>query len=514
MDQPTPGPEPLKPNWRGHAAGAPSGAIVATLGDWWQADGPLYAKLADALRGAIERGELPPGTRLPGERHLAQLLHIGRATVVEALERLRRDGWLQTEHGSGTWVPLDVRDRLASIPFEHSIVPRRERVLAGALRPDGGFVDLSSAAPVGLDDVIRSAFTAAIEDVGGIVATSDYSPYGLPPLRAAIADHLTTAGLPTRPDEVLVTSGAQQAIGLVTALAITAGDTVVVEAPTYPGAIDAFARAGAQLVFVPTDDLADNPQVVAETLRRLRPKLLYLMPGCHAITGRVLPADARAALAHHCQRLGVAVLEDNIFSDFTLVEQPPPLAAFASQAPVFTIGSLSKLVWNGLRVGWMRAPATLVADALHAKALADLGTSAIAQLAATHLLRDHMSTTTSFRRQEIRTALTAAERLLADALPSWTFTTPEGGRSLWIRLPTGDGIGFLRDAERHRVRCAPGRAFSRHAADAACLRLMYVQPPNVLAQGIDRLSRAWATYSASHRPARTQSKPPRPSAVT
>ncbi|MGI8779371.1 MAG: aminotransferase class I/II-fold pyridoxal phosphate-dependent enzyme [Solirubrobacteraceae bacterium] len=142
--------------------------------------------------------------------------------------------------------------------------------------------------------------------------------------------------------------------------------------------------------------------------------------GCHAITGRVLSADARAVLARESQRLGTVVLEDNIFSDFTLADQPPPLAAFAPRdAAVCTVGSLSKLIWNGLRVGWIRAPAAL-----------------------------------------------------------------------------GDGIGFLREAERHGVRCAPGRAFSRQAAHAGCLRLMYVQPHDELRKGVDRLSRAWGEYGA------------------
>lgn len=138
-------------------------------------------------------------------------------------------------------------------------MPRSERVADSSPPPSAGIVDLSAARPAGRGELVRAALSAATDDV---VASMDYSPFGLVPLRSAIADHLTAAGLATRPQEVLVTSGAQQAIGLACDLLVRAGDTVVVEAPTYPGAIDAFARAGARLVFVPADD----PLVIARAL--------------------------------------------------------------------------------------------------------------------------------------------------------------------------------------------------------------------------------------------------------
>ena len=160
--------------------------------------------------------------------------------------RLRADGWLDTAHGSGTWVALDVGERLANIPFEHSIVPRRERDGTNAHPATGGTVDLSTAKPVGLETYVQAAVAAAAADVGEAVTATDYSPFGLPTLRAAIADHLTAAALPTRPSEVLVTSGAQQAIGLVTELVVRAGDTVIVEAPSYPWARSTRSRGQAR----------------------------------------------------------------------------------------------------------------------------------------------------------------------------------------------------------------------------------------------------------------------------
>src|SRR5262249_9002937 len=188
-----------------------------------------------------------------------------------------------------------------------------------------------------------------------------YLPMGLPPLRQAIARHLTGWGVPTTEEQVLVTHGAQQAIGLAGALFLERGDAVLVEDPTYLGSIDIFTGLGARLVPVPGGGDAAWGSRVRDLVSRTGPRLIHLMPTFHNPTGAVMPESSRRALARLAREMRVPILEDNPLADLSLsTTPPPPIAAFDVAAPVLTIGSLSKLFWGGLRIGWIRASEELL----------------------------------------------------------------------------------------------------------------------------------------------------------
>ena len=287
-----------------------------------------------------------------------------------------------------------------------------------------------------------------------MTATSGYFPLGLPALRAAIARHLTERlGLPADPAEVIVTTGGQQAMDLLIRCEVLPGQPVVVEDPTFPGALDALYRAGARVIGIPAGTGLD-PDRLEHVVRTHRPAMVYLIPTHHNPTGLVMPAGHRRRVA----RLAAAHPDTLFVDDMTMAElplgdnpPPPPLAALAPRQPnLVSVGSLSKLYWGGLRTGWVRASAGLIARVAAAKAAADLGSAAFPQAIVAALLDDEHDDIVKWRREWLRARHDALSGALRTHLPEWTWPEPDGGLTLWVRLPAG---------RQRRVR--PGRAQAR-----------------------------------------------------
>src|SRR5688572_14462516 len=219
--------------------------ITTALGDWSSGPAPLQRKLADALRAAIARGDLAPGSRLPAERALAQALAVSRSTVVAALDGLREEGLVVSRRGSGTRVAVDARRRLPAA--DPSAAVRRNVVAEAFVEGSTGGIELLGAHVEAPPSLGPELFAEAMEDLRPWLAGSGYLPLGLPPLRDAIAAHLTAQGVPTAAEQVLVTNGAQQGLALAAALFVRPGDAVLLESPTYLTAIDLLRGAGGQL---------------------------------------------------------------------------------------------------------------------------------------------------------------------------------------------------------------------------------------------------------------------------
>ena len=469
--------------------------FVHLLGNWSGGDGPVYEKLARAIGNALERGEIPAETRLPAERTLARLLRLSRTTVVSAYEQLRQRGWVERRQGSGTRVrgPLSAGARKGEEP---ALSFRRHPVYRGLIEGSGGTIEFL-AAHLPAAGITQDVLTFDRRAVEQLLAGPGYVPMGLPALRQAVANHLTKSGLATTADQVLITSGAQQAIMLVGALLLSPGDGVVVENPTYLGAIDILTSRGARLLPVPVGRDGARIEALAEVARRARPRLLYLMPTFQNPTGALMPERERRAVAKLSAELSIPILEDNTLADLSLgVEPPPPIAAFAPpSAPILTVGSLSKLFWGGLRVGWIRASEDLLARIARLKIMADLGGSILSQLAALKLLA-RAERVKQKRRAQVRERFDLLTRLLARHLPEWEWTPPAGGLSLWVRLPRGDANEFAQIALRHGVSVVPGPLASPDGSFADHLRLPFVLDRKPMEEGVMRLSRAWAAYAS------------------
>jgi DNA-binding transcriptional MocR family regulator len=207
-----------------------------------------------------------------------------------------------------------------------------------------------------------------------------------------------------------------------------------------------------------------------------------------------MPEPVRREVARFAEQLQVPVVEDNALAELSLgPEAPPPIAAFAKNAPVLTIGSLSKLFWPGLRVGFIRGPEAWIVRLARFKALSDLGGPLISQAVAALLLDDRRAAMKA-RRREVGAKLELLTKLLAKYLPTWTWKKPDGGLLLWARMPAGDANELAQIAARHRVAIVPGSANSPDHRFADYVRLPIVADADTMKEGIARLARAAAEY--------------------
>jgi DNA-binding transcriptional MocR family regulator len=471
-------------------------ALVDLLGSWSSGRDPLNEQLAAALQRLVEQGTLPSGTRVPSERELSTALGVSRTTVVAAFDRLRTAGLLRSRRGSGTRVALR-EQRPAPAPRAN------QAALADLVPRDGGLsvpgspiqltIGASSAPPLVADEIER----AALEDVRPLLRSFGYLPAGLPALSEAIAAHLTRTGLPTTPDQILVTSGAQQAIDLVARVLVGPAGSVILENPTYPGAILAFRGAGAALTPVPVDEDGMLVELVRLHAERRPRQLVYVVPSFHNPTGAVLSADRRAELVRIATEYGLMVVEDLTAADLSFgAEPPPPLATLDTSEQVLTIGSLSKIAWGGLRVGWIRAPRQMIGRLAAAKAEVDLGSSLLSQIVAVRLL-GRMDELLAIVRTAGAERLAIMEAGLRDHLPSWSWTRPSGGFCLWPQLPLGDGTSFARLASEFGVIVRPGATLSVDGSFTDRIRIAFGEEPPVLREAVHRLAEAWAAYEPS-----------------
>jgi DNA-binding transcriptional MocR family regulator len=468
--------------------------LVNVLGSWSTAPGPLYRLLAQALRSAILEGDIPAGARLPAERILAQALAVSRNTVVAAYDVLLEEELIKRQHGSGTWVQ--------SLPLKKTEVFRpssngslaRSPLFETLLTETRDQIDLSTGVPGALDGLALETFTLPEQELASRLATSGYAPLGLPELRHAIARYFDQAGLPTSAEQILVTSGAQQAISLAATLYIQRGDTVLVENPTFFGALDTFHSLGARLLPVPVDQEGLRVDILQRALGTSLPRLLYLTPTFHNPTGTVLSQARRRIIASLAKEFALPVIEDNAFADLSLTGNAPlPIASFAPGEAILTLGSMNKLFWQGLRVGWIRAPETLITRLGRLKIIADLGTGSLTQAIALRLLK-HIEEVKAARRQQLQRQLDLATTLLREHLPGWTWTPPDGGFFLWVRLPYGDASEFAQIALRFALVVTPGTIMSVDDSHQQYLRLPFLTAPDVLEKGIQRLIQVWDVY--------------------
>ncbi|MDT0202859.1 PLP-dependent aminotransferase family protein [Nocardioides sp. AE5] len=457
---------------------------------------PAYAGLAAALHRLISEGRLPHGTRLPSERELTGPLALSRTTVTRAYAELRERGYAEARRGSGTFTRVPGGPRRAP-----------DRILTPRV-PDGvDMIDLNCAAapaPPG----VATAYAAAVADLPGYLSDHGYYPMGLPELQAAIAATYDARGLPTEPEQVMVTPGALAATAIVAQACTAPGDRILVEVPGYPNAARALARPGIRIATTTVDDDGWDLPAVATALRRTRPRLAHLVPDFHNPTGNLMDDEQRAEYAAHVARTGAVALIDEAHQALTLAGQamPLPFAAHVSRAggQAITVGGASKTFWGGLRVGWIRAPHHLM-DALAAARLTlDLGVPVLEQRAVLHLLADPAPTLADHlaRLREQRDALVTA---IGDQLPTWSFRVPRGGLGLWCRLPGAGAGAFTASAEAHGVSLAPGSLFAVDGGYDAYVRVPYARPADELREAVRRMAAAWDA-SPARSVARTSDK--------
>lgn len=479
------------------------GHVDRLLAGWTAGSGPLYRRLAAALRAAMEEGRLAGGAVLPPERVLAEELNVSRSTVVAALEQLKGEGLLAAQQGSGTWVrrrryASDGRRELVQDLEDHAIL----RDLQG---PPPGVVSLTAATVDCAPEVRRAHLALDEPTLLRWTQGHGYLPLGVQPMREAVAERLSDRGLATRPDQVLITTGATEAVLLAARLFAEPGDPVAVETPSYAGALDVLVAAGARLLPVPMDHLGVRTDLLADVLARSLPRLVYLVPDFHNPTGLVLGDARRREVARLAAEYQVPVIEDLVLSDLWLdAPPPPPIATHNPNAPILTVGSMSKVFWGGLRVGWIRSNEATIARLGRIKAVTNFGTPVLDQLVSARLVPE-TDEVAARRRAELSEQLAVVTGMLTQHLPDWSWTRPAGGLCLWAQLPTPQANELTRAAFQRGLEIVPGPTFAvgdRRHRDR--VRLPLSAPTDVLAEGIPRLAAAWADVVQRTAPAHRQ----------
>jgi DNA-binding transcriptional MocR family regulator len=449
--------------------------------------GTLYRSVAAALAQAIDDGRIAHEARLPAERRLADALSCSRATIVAVYRLLEAEGRVVSRRGSGTYAVCDRRGRAQRI----------ELPVPGPARPAAGeTLDLSSAGPLefppqfGATGLAIDLTRAASARNGG-----GYQPAGLEALREALAERYRRTGLPTKASQIVVTSGAQQSIALAATL-VEAGDVVMLESPTYRGAIDAFRERRARLAVLEEETIASRRSLAA-ACRNFAPRMLYVTPSFRNPTGTSLDELARASLAALADAGQTVILEDDTLAELAFEGAPPAsIALRAAGDGVVSVGSFNKLYWPGLRVGWLRAGPRLAGILEQRKAVADLGTSQLSQLVALALLERH-DEWGRLRGAQLRGRRDALCAALAGGLPAWSFVPPQGGAYLWVRLPHGDARSYVPFAARAGVRVVAGASASLDERHAGYLRLPLTIDDAALARLVPLLASAWQAYEAA-----------------
>ncbi|OLE24499.1 MAG: GntR family transcriptional regulator [Actinobacteria bacterium 13_1_20CM_3_71_11] len=468
--------------------------LARLLGRWQGGRSvPDYAALAATVRGLLTDGRLPLGVRLPAERELAQALRISRTTVSAAYRLLRETGHLTSRRGAGSWTAM----------------PGGARVTGqGVWTPeaDPELLDLATAA-MPAPPQLAVAATEALTDLPRYLAGAGYHPTGLVELRAAVAALYEARGLPTVPEQIMIASGVQHALDLALRLLVPAGQSVLVESPTYPNALAAVvARRGRILTHGLLPESGWDAELLLTTLRQNQPRVAYLVPEFQNPTGHLMAEPLRERLPRAAHVAGTDLIIDESFVDLALDEPslPPPVATFDRHARVLSIGGMSKPYWGGLRIGWIRAAAPLVQRLAALRIGVDMSGPVLDQLVAARLLR-HSSTVLAARRSSLRVQRDALVAALRAELPEWRFRVPTGGMSLWVELDAPISGALSRSAGSYGVRLAAGPRFGVDGTMERFLRLPYTLPPDQLTDAVKRIA---AARDDLDRPVRRAWEPP------
>ena len=452
-------------------------ALTALLPVLADQPGPVYAALADSVTVLVLDGRVATGARLPSERELAGSLRVSRATVTSAYDALRHRGFLSSRSGSGSYV---------TVP--HQAQPSQGLSRWRTTGVDD-VIDLSCATVCAPHARLARAAARALELLPAYMADDGYEPGGLPALRVAVAERFERRGVATTPDQIMITSGALHGVDLLMRLLIGPGDRVLTELPSYPAALDAARAHGARLVPVPMAPGGGwQVEQLSATLRQTAPRLAYLMPDFHNPTGALVGADARRAVFAAARRTGTTVVVDEAFADlgFGASEQ----ASAALDPAVVTVGSLSKPVWAGLRIGWIRGSADLVNRLAALRASIDMGSAVLDQLIAAELMPD-VEDIAAERVAELRPRRDALVAALAAQLPQWRTCVPQGGISLWLELDAPLSTPLTLAAAPAGVLIVPGSRFGVDGTLERFLRLPFAAPVAQLETAVGRLAGVW-----------------------
>jgi DNA-binding transcriptional MocR family regulator len=469
---------------------------------------PLYRQIYEHLREAILTGTLPESTRLPPERNMAVKLNVNRSTVVHAYRELVADGLIEQRVGSGSRVVPQLRagqpERSAAVPWWVTLPPWRVGEFPNVLgelaaKQESGRISFVQGVapdePSPLGELAKS-FGRVARDPRFVLSYGDSEGYE--PLRAAIAARMNAHGASTvTPNGVIVLTGSTQGIAIVAQSLAEPGDEIIVESPSYPGALQVFQINGLRAIPVQVDEEGMRVDHVEAILRTRRPRFIYTMPSIHNPTNATMNADRRERLATIAKRAGVPIVEDDPYGPLA-AEAGPPLVALAPDYVVY-LSTFSKTIAPSLRVGWLAAPRTILERLLLRKQAYDMATSLYVQAAVTDYLERGYDAHVEQLREELQLRRKLADEAIARHWPvSLKASSPAGGFYLWLTTPREVRARALLDAaERRGASFLFGEAFFASSGGDHHFRLaLTAVTRKEIGEGIRRIGEAFKSLRA------------------
>ncbi len=482
---------------------------------------PLYIQVADFIEEQVRSDGLKSGTKLPSNRELAFALGVSRTVVVEAYSELISKGIAVGKHGSGTYIRTSIQitghpSGAASpindqAPWVVELLKTssftREQELEALLKLTStpgmiSFAEQSSPDLLWPIADFQRAFKKVFQADGLEAVNQSTNNINFPPFCDTISQILASDGISAQPENILITSGSQQGLSLVSQIFLRPGDTVLLETPTYYFAVNLFEAMGVKMIGIPMDRDGMIMEDVEDALVRFHPRLIFTMPTFHHPTGICMSSERRRKLVALSTQYNVPILEDDFIGNIRLEGRAEPaLKALDTHGNVIYMGTFSKILMPGLRLGYLVADKMVYNLIRSQKILSDLGTSVLLQQVLNEFITVGQYQTHLRRiRQEYRRRRDMMLKSLEQFLPkesSWI--PPKGGRYIWLRLPyrlSSDALfPFALEAG---VSFIPGRFFFPDQGDSSYLQLNFAtNPSETNREGIKRLGRAVARLRQS-----------------
>jgi GntR family transcriptional regulator/MocR family aminotransferase len=475
-----------------------------------RSDDPFYRQIFDQIVDRVRTGAFPAGYRLPPTRELARHLGTHRNTVVRAYEDLTSAGFVESTVGRGTFIANLPSPRAQVQAVEAGRLPWASLLARAATAEALSRHDRLPRPPAGADPINMTRMQPSpdllpdellrrcLEHVFRVLGPRalGYAPRdGAPRLRAAIAADLARLGVPAAADDLVVTSGSQQALDLCVRALVNPGEPVLVDEATYSGVLNVISASGARPIGVPSDEHGPSLDAL-ERLTRSGAKALYLMPNAHNPTGASISAERREALVAWSHRAGVPIIEDDYAADLELDGRTAAPAMRALDGDVIHIGTFSKRLAPALRAGFIVAPAPLRPRLVALKYTVDLGNSELLQQALAEFLeRGYLTAHLGRSLPEYRARRAALEEALEKHLPRHLrWRRPEQGVALWLPLPPPlEPRAVFEEAQRRGVLVHPSTLNTVEERRDGGIRLTFcAEAPARLVEGARRLGRAIA----------------------
>jgi GntR family transcriptional regulator of abcA and norABC len=461
---------------------------------------PLYLQIKKYIKNKIETGEWPVGSKIPAQRTLAEVWKVNRSTIVTAVEELIAEGLLEGKSGSGTRIINNTWSLVTSNPppdwnsyvqagIHQPNLPTIQEINKAEFDPD--IIRLGTGEPspdLFPRDMMKNVFHRLPDHIDSL---GYEEPRGLLYLREQLSKHLKRLGIDASPSSILIVSGALQALQLISIGLLQRGSTIFLEKPSYLYSLHVFQSAGMRLFGLPLDENGIQTKTIAYQKKRQNAALLYTIPTFHNPTGILMSEERRRELLEVCEKERLPIIEDDVYRELWLDSPPPPpLKAMDKNGLVLYLGSISKTLSPGFRIGWVVAPEPVIERLADIKMQTDYGSSSLSQWAVAEwlsggLYHQHL--------EKVREELRIRRAVMIDALQRYfsdiaTWTIPKGGFYIWVRiLPSLSIRELFEKALDQGILLNPGNVYDQYATQYLRLSYSYASLTD-LNKGIFRLA--------------------------